>query len=150
MTQKSPRPLRSAFPHFTRITTRWGDNDSYGHVNNVVYYAFFDTAVNQHLIEQGVLDIKASEVIGLVVETQCQYFKSIGFPDVVNVGMVVRNLGRSSVKYEIGLFGNDQEEASALGTFIHVYVDRKSNRPVVIPETIRTALVQLQPKADSL
>ncbi|MGH8757897.1 MAG: acyl-CoA thioesterase [Burkholderiales bacterium] len=143
MNQKMPPPSRASFPHFTRITTRWGDNDSYGHVNNVVYYSFFDTAVNQHLIEQGVLDIQASEVIGLVVETKCQYFKSIGFPDAVTVGMAVRHMGRSSVKYQIALFANDQQEASALGTFVHVYVDRKTNRPVAIPDDVRAVLEQL-------
>jgi len=149
MSPKLPPPSRSSFSHFTRITTRWADNDSYGHVNNVVYYAFFDTAVNQHLIEQGVLDIQTSKVIGLVVETQCQYFKSIGFPDAVTVGMTVVHMGRSSVKYQIALFANEQQEASALGTFVHVYVDRSTNRPVAIPDDLRAVLEQLASTAST-
>ncbi|MBP0623752.1 acyl-CoA thioesterase [Cupriavidus sp. LEh25] len=125
------------------MPTRWGDNDSYGHVNNVVYYAFFDSAVNKHLIENGVLDIAKSEVIGLVIETRCTFFSSMGFPDIVNVGLKVVHLGKSSVRYEIALFRNDSEECSALGQFVHVYVDRATNRPVPIPDTVRSVLQSL-------
>jgi acyl-CoA thioester hydrolase len=136
----SDAATRSAYVHFTRLDTRWHDNDVYGHVNNVVYYAFFDTAVNGHLIRAGCLDPQASAVIGLVVETQCRYFKPIAFPDVVHAGIRVAKLGRSSVRYEIGLFANDEESAAAQGHFVHVYVDRAANRPVPIPADVRRVL----------
>lgn len=144
MTEKPPPPRRRAFAHFLEIGTRWHDNDCYGHVNNVVYYAFFDTAVNQYLIESGVLDIAKSPVIGLVVETQCRYFSPIGFPDRVHVGLRVRQLGNSSVRYEIALFRNDEDIAAALGHFVHVYVDRASNRPARIPDPVRAELEALR------
>jgi len=134
---------RAAYVHFTPLDTRWHDNDVYGHVNNVVYYAFFDTAVNGHLIRAGCLDVQASGVIGLVVETQCRYFKPIAFPDVVHAGIRVAKLGRSSVRYEIGLFANDDDNAAAQGHFVHVYVDRAANRPVPIPDGVRRALAAL-------
>ena len=139
-----PQPTRRAdYPHFTTIATRWGDNDAYGHVNNVVYYAYFDTAVNQHLIDRGVLDLAQSTVIGLVVDTSCTFFSSISFPDLVHVGVKVAQLGRSSVQYEIGIFCNDADTASAVGRFVHVYVDRASNRPVPIPDAVRDVLQPL-------
>ena len=125
------------------METRWADNDAYGHVNNVVYYAFFDSAVNRHLIEHGVLQIGTSPVIGLVVESQCKYFSSIGFPDVVAVGLRVAHLGNSSVRYEIAIFRNDADIASALGHFVHVYVDRESSRPTAIPDGTRAVLAAL-------
>lgn len=125
------------------METRWADNDAYGHVNNVVYYAFFDSAVNRHLIEHGVLQIGTSPVIGLVVESQCRYFSSIGFPDVVTVGLRVAHLGNSSVRYEIAIFRNDADVASALGHFVHVYVDRESSRPTAIPDGTRAVLAAL-------
>ena len=131
---------RDAYRHFQTIATRWADNDVYGHVNNVVYYSYFDTVVNQYLIEQGALDIEKSTVIGLVVETQCQYFSPITFPDTVYAGVRVAKLGNSSVRYEIGLFRNDEKTASAQGHFIHVYVDRASRRPAALPAPMRTAL----------
>jgi acyl-CoA thioester hydrolase len=134
---------RAAFPHFLDITTRWMDNDVYGHVNNVVYYSFFDTVVNGYLIAQGALDIAASKVIGLVVETQCNYFKPIAFPDRVQAGLRVVHLGNSSVRYQIGLFRNDEDSAAAQGHFVHVYVDRASNRPVALPEMLKKALEAL-------
>jgi acyl-CoA thioester hydrolase len=137
-----PTP-RARYPHVTSIDTRWADNDAYGHVNNVVYYAYFDTAVNRHLIEQGVLDVVNSAVIGLVVETRCTFFSSISFPDRVYAGLRVVHLGNSSVRYEIGLFRNEATEASAVGEFVHVYVDRASNRPVAIPAPVRTVLQTL-------
>jgi acyl-CoA thioester hydrolase len=142
MSRPTPQP-RGAYPHFRRITTRWMDNDAYRHVNNVVYYSFFDTVVNQYLIEAGVLDIEASTVIGLVVETQCNYFSPITFPDVVDAGLRVAKLGGSSVRYEVGLFRNDAPEASAQGHFVHVYVDRASNRPVPLPAGLRAALERI-------
>jgi len=131
---------RNAYRHFQSIPTRWMDNDVYGHVNNVVYYSYFDTVVNQYLIEQHVLNIEASKVIGLVVETQCQYFASITFPDVVHAGLRVAKLGNSSVRYEIGLFRNEEQTASAQGYFIHVYVDRATRRAISLPADMRAAL----------
>lgn len=143
MSEKSQPTLRNAYRYFSAMPTRWGDNDSYAHVNNVVYYAFFDSAVNRHLIERGVLDISTSTVIGLVIETRCTFFSSMGFPDTVNVGMKVVHLGNSSVRYEIALFRNDEPQASAVGQFVHVYVDRASNRPVSIPANVREVLQAL-------
>jgi acyl-CoA thioester hydrolase len=136
-------PLREAFKHFVHATTRWNDNDSYGHVNNVVYYSFFDTAVNQYLIERGVLDIQSSPVIGFVLETRCRYFSPFYFPDRATVGLKVTHIGSSSVRYEIGLFRNDDAVASALGHFVHVYVDRSTSRPAPIPAAVRAVLMQL-------
>jgi acyl-CoA thioester hydrolase len=139
-----PAPLRAAdFVHFSEITTRWMDNDVYGHLNNVVYYSFFDTVVNGYLIAQGVLDIARGDVIGLVVETKCNYFRPIAFPDRVRAGLRVAHLGASSVRYEVGLFRNDEDTASAQGHFVHVYVDRATNRSVPLPENLQAALVKL-------
>lgn len=143
MTEKIEPTARDAYRHFTQMPTRWGDNDSYGHVNNVVYYSFFDSAVNRHLIDHRVLDIATSTVIGLVIETRCTFFSSMGFPDVVNVGLKVAHLGNSSVRYEIALFRNEEPRASAIGQFVHVYVDRASNRPVPIPAPVRAVLQTL-------
>lgn len=143
MSEKAAPTRREAYRHFTAMPTRWGDNDSFGHVNNVVYYAFFDSAVNRHLIEQDALDIESSEIVGLVIETRCTFFSSMGFPDTVNVGLKVVHLGNSSVRYEIALFRNDSEIASAVGQFVHVYVQRASNRPVSIPERVRAVLQPL-------
>lgn len=136
-------PTRDLYPAFRRITTRWMDNDAYRHVNNVVYYSFFDTAVNQMLIEAGVLDIAESPAIGLVVETGCRYFAPVAFPDTIDAGVRVTQLGRSSVRYEVGLFRNDESQAAAAGHFVHVYVDRESNRPTPIPEATRAFLESL-------
>ena len=127
-------------PPAPAITTRWMDNDAYRHVNNVVYYSFFDTAVNQMLIEAGVLDIASSPAIGLVVETGCRYFAPVAFPDTIDAGVRVTKLGRSSVRYEVGLFRNDDTTAAAAGHFVHVYVDRDSNRPTPIPTATREFL----------
>jgi acyl-CoA thioester hydrolase len=134
---------RNAYRHFQSIPTRWMDNDVYGHVNNVVYYSYFDTVVNQYLIEQHVLNIEASKVIGLVVETQCQYFASITFPDMVHAGLRVAKLGNSSVRYEIGLFRNEEQTASAQGYFVHVYVDRATRRAISLPADMRAALKKI-------
>jgi acyl-CoA thioester hydrolase len=135
---------RQTYRHFQAISTRWMDNDAYGHVNNVVYYSYFDTVVNQYLMEKGVLEIGSSLVIGLVVETACQYFSPIAFPDTVHAGLRVGKLGRSSVRYEVGIFRNDEALASAQGHFVHVYVDRASQRPVPLPPALRAALEPLQ------
>jgi acyl-CoA thioester hydrolase len=138
------KPLRrSGYPHLRWITTRWSDNDVYGHVNNVVYFSYFDTVVNQYLIEQRVLDIHCGEVIGLVVENTCRYFQSLQFPDRVAAGLQVERLGKSSVIYRIGLFREVAEEPAAEGRFVHVYVDRVSRRPVELPEPLRGALEPL-------
>lgn len=142
MSKPQPEP-RERYRHFQVITTRWMDNDVYAHVNNVVYYSYFDTVVNQYLIECQVLDIVASPVIGLVVETQCNYFSPVTFPDVVHAGLRVARLGNSSVRYEIGLFRNDDRLAAAQGHFVHVYVDRATNRPAPLPAPMRTALLAL-------
>ncbi len=139
-----PAPLGIAdFAHHLAMTTRWRDNDVYGHVNNVVYYAFFDTIVNQYLIAQGVLDPLNGAVIGLVVETQCQYFSPISFPDRIVAGLRVAHLGASSVRYEIGLFRDDETVAAAQGRFVHVYVDRTTRRPTPLPAPLRAALEPL-------
>ncbi len=134
---------RDAYRHAQLITTRWMDNDPYGHVNNVVYYSWFDTIVNQYLINHGALDITGSEVIGLVVETHCNYFRSIAFPETVTAGLRVARLGTSSVRYEIGLFREDDADASAQGHFVHVYVERRSRRPTPLPVALRAALTSL-------
>ena len=132
----APRPApqpRSAYRHFSSISTRWMDNDAYGHINNVVYYSFFDTVVNRHLIEAGVLDVQRSPVIGLVVETHCNYFSPLAFPQTVDTGLRVARLGASSVRYEIGLFGAGEPLSAACGHFVHVYVDRETRRPAALP-----------------
>lgn len=134
---------RADYRHFLAIPTRWMDNDVYGHVNNVQYYSYFDTVVNQWLIERGLLDYLNSQVIGLVVETSCSYFSSIAFPDVVHAGLRVAKLGNSSVRYEVGLFRNDDPRIAAAGHFVHVYVDRAGNTPVRVPEPMRDALSTL-------
>lgn len=140
-----PRPTRRAdYRHFLAVPTRWGDNDAYGHVNNVVYYAFFDTAVNQHLITAGVLDVARSPVIGLVIETHCNYFSSLAFPQAVEAGLRVAHVGRSSVRYEVGLFGAGEPLTAAAGHFVHVYVDRQSRRPAALPEALLRALEPLK------
>jgi acyl-CoA thioester hydrolase len=139
-----PRPeLRSAYRHFRAISTRWMDNDVYGHVNNVQYYSFFDTVVNGYLIDKGVLDPQTSPVIGLVVETACNYFASVSFPEEVHAGLRVKHIGSSSVRYEIGLFRGEEDAAAAQGHFVHVYVDRVTRRPALLPDALKQALALL-------
>ena len=133
---------RSAYKVFRPITTRWSDNDVYGHVNNVVYYSWFDSAVNAYLIEKGALDIHQGSTIGLVVETQCNYFAPLAFPQAVQAGIRVAKLGRSSVRYEIGIFG-EGEFTAAKGHFIHVYVDQITRKPVALPPALKTVLETL-------
>jgi len=134
---------RTSYRSFLVIPTRWMDNDAYGHVNNVAYYSYFDTAVNEHLIRAGGLDIERSTTIGVVVETACRFHKPLYFPDVVEAGLRVTKLGRSSVKYEIGLFRQGEEEPVASGHFVHVWVDRGTRRPTAVPEEVRAALESL-------
>ncbi len=137
-------PLRrEQYPHLQAISTRWSDNDVYGHVNNVIYFSYFDTVVNQYLIEQRALDIHRGNVIGLVVENTCRYFQSLTFPDRVYAGLQVQRLGTSSVIYRIGLFSNEQAAPAAQGRFVHVYVDRESRKPVPLPPALRAALEPL-------
>ena len=143
MSDRPTAHARAHYRHFLPIQTRWSDNDAYGHVNNVVYYSWFDTVVNEYLIAAGALDIQASAVVGLVVETQCNYFSELAFPQRVDAGLRVAHAGRSSVRYELALFGALGETASAQGHFIHVYVDRASRRPVPLPPALRAAVERL-------
>ncbi|MBX9463517.1 MAG: acyl-CoA thioesterase [Aquamicrobium sp.] len=141
MVSERPTPSsRGDYRAFRTIATRWMDNDLYGHMNNVVHYSLFDTAVNGWLIEQGVLDIHKGEQIGLVVETGCRYFSEMAFPDMVTAGIRVARLGSSSVRYEVGLFRNEEQTAAAEGFFIHVYVDRATRRPTQLDPGLRVAL----------
>ncbi len=139
-----PQHQRSDYRHFQPITTRWHDNDVYGHVNNVTYYSFFDSAVNTYLIEVGGLDIHGGSVVGFVVSSSCDYFASIAFPERIEVGLRVGKLGNSSVQYELAVFKVGEEHACAAGRFVHVFVDRQSNRPVPIPASLRAALEGVQ------
>jgi acyl-CoA thioester hydrolase len=142
--ERLPLPERADYKHFLLIPTRWMDNDIYGHVNNVVYYAYFDTVVNHYLVAQGGLDIHQGSVIGLVVETTCRFFKPLAFPDRIEAGLSVAHLGNSSVRYEVGIFREGEAEPVAAGHFIHVYVDRATRRPVPVPATMRDALTRLR------
>ncbi|SES66500.1 acyl-CoA thioesterase [Oceanicella actignis] len=139
----APRPRRDQFPHLRPMTTRWRDNDVYGHMNNVVYYEYFDTAVNHWMIERGALEIPHGPFIALVAETRCAFMASLGFPDMVTAGLRAARIGRSSVTYDIALFRNDEDEACAAGAFVHVVVDAASRRPSPLPDTLRAALDEL-------
>ncbi len=136
-------PQREDYRYFQPIITRWHDNDVYGHVNNVTYYSFFDTAVNTYLIEQGGLDIHDGGVVGFVVSSSCDYFASIAFPERIEIGLRVGKLGNSSVQYELAVFKAGEADACAAGRFVHVFVDRQSNQPVSIPQPLREALQRL-------
>jgi acyl-CoA thioester hydrolase len=142
--ERAQPQARSAYAHFDTISTRWMDNDIYGHVNNVTYYSYFDTAVNRYLIEAGVLDIHAGPVIGLVVETHCNYFAPLAFPRKVEAGIRVTKVGSSSVRYEIGLFDEGEPLSAASGHFVHVYVDRETRRPTSLPTDFAEAVKRLQ------
>lgn len=141
---RDPLPARQAFPHFLTIPTRWADNDIYGHVNNVRYYAYFDTVVNGYMIEAAGFDPQTAGVIGVVVETGCRYAKSVQYPDILHAGLRVRHLGTTSVRHEIGIFREGDDEAAAFGHFVHVFVTRDGNQPTAIPEPIRAALERLK------
>ena len=136
-------PQRADYLHFQPIITRWHDNDVYGHVNNVTYYSFFDTAVNTYLIEQGGLDIHGGKVVGFVVSSACDYFASIAFPERIEIGLRVGKLGNSSVQYELAVFKAGEDDACAAGRFVHVFVERESNQPVAIAGVLREALQRL-------
>ena len=142
----SPKPQisRAEYPHFTSLPTRWMDNDIYGHVNNALYYAFFDTAINEYLIARGGLDISAGAVVAFAAESQCQYLRPLAFPGAVEIGLRVGKLGNSSVRYELAIFKQGEDSAAAAGYFVHVFVDRETQRPVPIPTEIRAALARLQ------
>jgi len=145
MTAARPQPQpRAAYRHFSALPTRWMDNDVYGHVNNVVYYSLFDTVVNRYLIESGALDIRHGTTIGFVVETHCNYFAPLAFPQVIDGGLKVTHVGGSSVRYEIGLFAPGAELAAACGHFVHVYVDRATQRPSALPAALTQALEGLR------
>ena len=131
------------YPHRLAIQTRWKDNDVYGHVNNVEYYSFFDTVINAWLINEGGLDIERGEIIGLCVESHCEFKAALTFPEMIEVGLRVGKLGNSSVRYELAIFRAGDDEVTADGHFVHVFVDRASRRPVPIPEPIRAALERL-------
>jgi acyl-CoA thioester hydrolase len=137
-----PEP-RDAYRVFRNISTRWMDNDAYGHVNNVVYYSWFDTVVNAHLIEQRVLDVAHGAIIGLVIETQCNYFAPLAFPQTVEAGIRVAHLGNSSVRYDVGLFAEGASVTAAKGHFVHVYVDRATRRPMLLPDAFRHVLEKI-------
>ncbi len=133
-------PCRDDYRYFVDITSRWQDNDIYGHVNNVVYYSYFDTAANHLLIHEGGLDIQAADVIGVVAESQCRYFAGVAYPDVLEAGVRIGQLGNRSVRYEIAIFRKGEQEARAAGYFVHVFVERVSMRPISIPVALRAAL----------
>ncbi|MEM9492843.1 MAG: thioesterase family protein [Myxococcota bacterium] len=139
----APAPAREHFAHFVTIATRWSDNDQYGHINNVVYYSYFDTAVNHHLIDAGVLDPASSPVIGVVVDTQCSFRQPLSFPDQLDIGLRVSKLGTRSVTYQLGVFRAGAPEPAAFGRFVHVYVERVQFTPVAIPAPVRRALEPL-------
>jgi len=143
MSERKQRPIRADYRHFTALQTRWEDNDLYGHVNNVVYYSYFDTVVNRFLIEAGGLQIQTDPVIGVVVDSQCSYFKGIAYPEVIDVGLGVSKIGTSSVVYQIGIFRQDEDLAAAAGCFVHVFVRRDDLQPVPIPAAIGSALTTL-------
>jgi acyl-CoA thioester hydrolase len=145
---RQPLRARSAYKVWRVISTRWADNDAYGHVNNVVHYSWFDTAVNGWLIDNGLLDIAAGDPIGLVAETGCRYAGALTYPDPVEVGLAVERLGGSSVTYRLGVFGRGVDEAAAEGHFTHVYVGRHSRRPVPLPEAWRAKLETIRLEAD--
>lgn len=143
MSARPKAPMRDDYRVFRPITTRWMDNDVYGHVNNVNYYSFFDTVVNGHLLDRSVLDFEAGDTIGLVVETTCNYFAPIAFPDAITGGLRVDRIGTSSVQYGVGIFRADAPTASAAGHFVHVYVDRESRRPTALPDALRSVLEEI-------
>jgi acyl-CoA thioester hydrolase len=141
---REPAHRRADYRHFHRIATRWMDNDAYGHVNNVVFYSWFDTVVNEYLIRSGALEIGSSPVIGYVVETQCRYFSTLAFPQPVETGLRVANVGNSSVRYELAVFAEGADSASAQGHFVHVYVDRTTGRPTALPSALRAAIERIR------
>jgi acyl-CoA thioester hydrolase len=141
--EKPEETSRQDYLYWQRVTTRWADNDVYGHVNNAVYFNYIDSVVNQFLIENSLLDIKDSPTIGLVVQSQCRFFHPLAYPGQVDCGLRVRHLGTTSVGYEVGMFAEDIEAAAAIGGFTHVFVDRQQRRPCPVPDRVRKALQAL-------
>ena len=141
---EQPQITRDDYPHLTPLPTRWLDNDMYGHVNNVLYYSFFDTAVNRYLVSEGGLDIVGSPVIAYAVETQCRFMRPVAFPETLEVGLRVGKLGNSSVRYELAVFKEGEPHAAAAGYFVHVFIERAAGRPTSIPPEVRAALAKLQ------
>ena len=143
-TATEPRTERRGdFRHFLAIPTRWMDNDIYGHVNNVVYYSYFDTVINEYLIREGGLDIHQGQVVGYAVESNCRFHRPFSFPDTIDAALRVGHIGNTSVRYEIGMFRRGEDKPAATGHFVHVFVDRQSNKPTPIPASIRAALERL-------
>ncbi len=140
---RAPLLSRKTFPIWQKIGTRWSDNDMYGHVNNVVYYSWFDTVVNRWLIEAGLLALKEDQVIGLVVQSSCRYASPLAYPDIIDIGLMADHIGTSSVTYRLGVFAQGVEESAAEGLFTHVYVDAATRRPSPLPENWRAALAKL-------
>jgi acyl-CoA thioester hydrolase len=140
----TPPETRAAYPHFLVVPTRWMDNDLYGHVNNVVYYGYFDTVINRYLIDAGGLDVAAGPVIGVAAESHCRYRQAVSFPADLSAGLRVRSIGRSSVRYEVGIFAPGEDSAAAEGWFVHVFVDRATRRPAALPEALRAALERIR------
>ena len=143
MSERQPPPRRGDYPHFLQIPSRWMDNDIYGHVNNVIYYSWMDTVVNRFLIDEGGLDINDGAIIGLAAESGCSYFAAVAYPDAIDAGLRIGRLGRSSVRYEVGIFRQGEDSAAAALYFVHVFVARESMRPVPIPDPIRAALATI-------
>lgn len=141
--QRSPPSLRVHYAHFLTVQTRWMDNDLYGHVNNVTYYSYFDSVVNRYLIDPGGLDIHAGSTVGFVVESHCRFHKPFAYPEDIDAGLRVSKLGASSVRYELALFGRNEDKARADGHFVHVFVDRATQRPAPMPAKLREALARL-------
>lgn len=140
---RTPIGVRADYKHFKDLPTRWMDNDVYGHLNNVVYYSLFDTLINRYLIDEGGLDFRDGKIIGYAVESLCRYHKSFAYPDVIDGGLRIGKLGTSSVRYEIGLFAKGEDQARAEGHFIHVFVDRATEKPTPIPDLMRSAMSRL-------
>jgi acyl-CoA thioester hydrolase len=144
MSSARPEPgLRNQYAQFMPVQTRWMDNDVYGHVNNVVYYSYFDTVVNRYLIDPGGLDFHIAPIVGIMAETMCRFHRSFAYPEAIDAGLRVGRLGKSSVRYEVGLFGEGEDAARVEGHLVHVFVERATNTPVAIPPGIRAALERL-------
>lgn len=142
--ERKPPELRSDYRHFRTMPTRWKDNDQFGHVNNVNYYSFFDTLLNRYLMDEGGFRPMQDAVIGIAVETYCRFHKSFAYPEDIEGGLRIGHLGRSSVRYEIGLFAEGEDTARADGHFVHVFVERATNKPVTLPDDLRSALERIK------
>lgn len=149
MSESQSPEIRERYRYFVGVTTRWMDNDLYGHVNNVTYYSYFDTAANRFLIDEGGLDIHASPVIGVVVESKCSFSSPLAYPEEIDVGVRAEHIGRRSVRYGIGVFRKGEDQAAASGYLVHVFVDRAIMEPVPIPERIRSALERIEAPSES-